>query len=49
MTIKIKIVRGPAHVYADNKDKIIELNDGDSITIRKSENIGSLVVPKFEK
>lgn len=33
--IKIKIVRGPAHAYADNDEKEIELNDGDEIIITK--------------
>lgn len=33
--IKIKIVRGVAHAYADNDEKEIKLNDGDEINITK--------------
>lgn len=41
--IEIEIIRGPAKVYADNQEDFIELNDGDSILIKKSEEKGRIL------
>lgn len=41
--IKIKIMRGPAVVYADNQEEIIELNDGDEVLVEKSEKTAKIV------
>ncbi len=42
--IKMSIIRGPALVYADNQEDFIELNDGDDIVIKKSEEYAQIVV-----
>jgi NAD kinase len=47
MSIRVKISRGPAYVFADNKEGFMELNDGDEIFIKKSENVAFLVIPEF--
>jgi len=41
--IKIKIVRGIAHAYADNDEKEIELNDNDEIVITKSTETAKII------
>lgn len=35
--IKVLITRGPARVYADNQEDFFELQEGDEITIKKSD------------
>ena len=42
-TVAIRIVRGPAVVYADNKEEMIELEDGDEATVRKSGGVAKIV------
>lgn len=44
--IKIKIIRGPAVVYADNQEESIELLEGDEVELAKSEKIAKLVMLK---
>ncbi len=34
--MKIKIIRGPAFIYADNQEEHIELNDNDEAVVKKS-------------
>lgn len=41
--IKIKILRGPAMVYADNNEEEIELDAGDEILIRKSKERARII------
>jgi len=43
-TIAIHITRGPAQCYADNQKKVIELLEGDSVTVRRSDKVARLVV-----
>jgi NAD+ kinase len=43
--ISISITRGPALVYSDNKDDFIELENGDSVEIKKAENTARIIVP----
>lgn len=42
--ISISITRGPAQCYADNQKKVIELLEGDSVTVRKSDKVAKIVV-----
>jgi len=35
--IKLSLVRGPAVIYADNQREVIELQEGDEISIKKSD------------
>lgn len=42
--IKIKIIRGPAIVYADNQDEEIVLEKDDEVIIRKSKDKARIVV-----
>ena len=44
--IKIKIIRGPAAVYADNQEERLNLDEGDTITISKSPHLAKWVVVK---
>lgn len=44
--IKLNLVRGPADVYADNQESSIELPEGESVTIKKSEDTAKIVVPR---
>jgi len=41
--IKISIVRGPAMVYADNQDECVEVAEGDSVFIKKSEETAKIL------
>lgn len=41
--VAIRILRGPAVVYADNKEESIELNEGDTAEIRKSAAVARIV------
>jgi NAD kinase len=41
--IKIKIARGPAIVYADNQSEAIELEAGDEVTVKKSEETAKII------
>ncbi len=43
-TIKLKLTRGPAVVYADNQDIFFELKEGDEIVIKKSPSITQWVI-----
>jgi NAD+ kinase len=45
-TIKVKIVRGPAVVYADNQEECLRLKEEDEIVIKKSIEIAQWVVVK---
>ncbi|MEK9183956.1 MAG: hypothetical protein AAB890_02695, partial [Patescibacteria group bacterium] len=42
--IKMSIVRGPALVYADNQEDFIELNDGDNVLVKKSEEYAQIII-----
>lgn len=42
--IKIKIIRGPAIVYADNQEEEITLEKGNEVIIRKSKDKAQIVV-----
>jgi NAD+ kinase len=42
-TVKVKVHRGPALIFSDNDEEFIELNDKDSITIKKSESIANFI------
>ena len=44
-TIKIKIIRGPALVYADNQENKIEINEGDEVEIKQSKQKAYIVIP----
>jgi NAD kinase len=44
--IKLEITRGPALVYADNQDDMIELKEGDEVTIKKSASVAQWVIVK---
>lgn len=44
--IKIKIIRGPAIVYADNQEEEITLEKDSEVTIRKSKEKAQIVVVK---
>jgi len=41
--IKIKIIRGPALVYADNQEEFIELEKDDEVIIKKSNQVVKIV------
>jgi len=41
--IEIKIIRGPAEVYADNQKDFINLQDGNSVVIRRSSQTAKLI------
>lgn len=41
--IKLKILRGPAIIYADNQQHILEANDGDEIFIQKSSQVAKII------
>lgn len=41
--IRIRITRGPAVVYADNKEEALELREGDEVEIRKSDAVARVV------
>lgn len=41
--VKIKIMRGPAFVYADNQDKFIEVKTGEELIVKKSKHIAKIV------
>ena len=45
-TIKVKIIRGPAVVYADNQEEHLDLKEGDEISIKKSDSVAQWVVAK---
>ncbi|MCL5733828.1 MAG: hypothetical protein M1334_04225 [Patescibacteria group bacterium] len=34
--IKLKVLRGPAIVYADNQTEVVDINEGDEVFIKKS-------------
>jgi len=42
--IKIKIIRGPALVYADNQEEFIELYEDDEVVIKKSNQVAKIVI-----
>jgi NAD+ kinase len=44
--IKLQITRGPAVVYADNQKEILQLKEGDEVTIKKSDSIAQWVIVK---
>ncbi len=44
--ISMKIIRGPAVVYADNQESTIDIETHGTIEIRKSARTGRLVVPE---
>jgi NAD+ kinase len=41
--VEINIIRGPASVYADNQRETIELGEGESVTIKKSDQIAKII------
>lgn len=41
--VKLSISRGPAWLLADNSEKFVELDAGDSVTIRKSESVANFI------
>jgi len=45
-TIKLKLTRGPAVVYADNQDLSLELKEGDEVVIKKSPSVAQWVIVK---
>lgn len=44
--IKIKIIRGPAVIYADNQEDELAVGEGAEITVKKSSLKTAIVVPK---
>lgn len=42
--VEIRIVRGPAVAYADNQDERVELEDGDTVRIKRSRAVARIVV-----
>jgi len=46
--IKIKIMRGPAFVYADNQDESIEVKTGEEIIVKKSRHSAKIIKVKHE-
>ncbi len=44
--IKLEITRGPAVAYADNQEQSLQLKEGDTITIKKSESAAQWVIVK---
>jgi NAD+ kinase len=42
-TVELSIVRGPVWLLADNDANIIELQNGDTVTIRKSESVANFI------
>jgi NAD kinase len=47
-SVKIKILRGPALVLADNYEKFIEVDKGSKITVKKSEERAKFVKVNFK-
>lgn len=43
--IELVVTRGPVTVYADNKNETLELKEGDSVVVKKSNQIGRIVIP----
>ncbi len=41
--VKLYISRGPAWFLADNNDRFVELNNGDSATIKKAEDVARFI------
>lgn len=41
--VEIKVIRGPAECYADNNPKNIPLEEGESVTVKKSMEVFNLV------
>jgi NAD+ kinase len=41
--VKLTISRGPAWLLADNNEKFVELDAGDSVEIRKSESVANFI------
>jgi NAD+ kinase len=41
--VKLTISRGPAWLLADNNEKFVELDAGDSVTVRKSESVANFI------
>jgi NAD+ kinase len=44
LVVQVEINRGPAWILADNYERFIELNDNDTCTITKSENIAQFII-----
>lgn len=41
--VKLAIIRGPAWLLADNNENFIELDAGDTVTIRRSESVANFI------
>ena len=41
--VKLKVIRGPAWLLADNNEKIVELNAGDIVAIMKSKSAANFI------
>ena len=41
--MKLTVTRGPAWLLADNNEDFVELNAGDTVTIRKSESVANFI------
>jgi NAD kinase len=41
--IKLVIIRGPAWLLADNNEEFIDLNAGDTVTVRRSESVANFI------
>jgi NAD+ kinase len=41
--VKLTVTRGPAWLLADNNEKFVDINAGDSITVKKSESVANFI------
>ena len=41
--VKLAIIRGPAWLLADNNENFIELDAGDTVTVRRSESVANFI------
>ena len=41
--VKLAIIRGPAWLLADNNDNFIELDAGDTVTVKRSESVANFI------
>jgi hypothetical protein len=41
--IKLNVTRGPAWLLADNNENFVEVDEGDSIIVRKSESVANFI------
>jgi NAD+ kinase len=41
--VRLTVTRGPAWLLADNNENFVELDDGDSVTIRKSMSVANFI------